>query len=149
MTNLGLPLQGGMLQRVPPNAPRDIQIAVLNDIVDRLNAQQKTVTLSDTTTRRWMNGYQSGGFGDSDFGTKISRPGVDVVSATDEELVFLDDQQTRTYRDTEGNLVLKEGLLPNGMYGSLYYLNGTPHIIITPETGMVAAEEGDDVLNEV
>lgn len=52
---------------------------------------------------------------------------------------------TKVFRGESGDDVII-GKLPNGMYGMLFYLNGTPHIIITATTGMVAAEPGTDVL---
>lgn len=51
------------------------------------------------------------------FGQKVSRPGINVNSAGDNELILKDDYTTRTYYDASGNVVLELGQLDNGNYG--------------------------------
>lgn len=56
------------------------------------------------------------------------------------------DQISKAYGGTDNRVII--GKLPTDpeKYGLLFYLNGTPHIVITAEDGMVAAEPGTDVL---
>ena len=104
---LGMILDGGTLQRLPPNATKDQQTAVINDILDRLNNLIKTQVFSDGTSKRLLIGYQKGGFenGSSDFGIKMSREGVDVNGATEEELLFSMSIDNWTWRNNDGDVV--------------------------------------------
>lgn len=115
----GQRLDGGYLQNVPPNAPRDVQIAVLNDVVNRLNALLKTQILSDGTNKRMLIGYQKDGWGDGkDFGMKISIEGIDVTEATDSQLLFKMDLTTWFWYDPETlKNVAQVGVLPDGVGG--------------------------------
>lgn len=51
------------------------------------------------------------------FGQKVSKQGVNVTQATDNELVLKDDYSTRTYYDGTGTPRILLGLLPDGNYG--------------------------------
>lgn len=137
--DLGMNLQGGQLQRVPPGISTDAQTAVLNDIIDRLNGLLKTQVFSDGTSRRMMIGYQKDGWGaGQDFGIKVSLPGIDVASASDAQLLFKMALDKWTWRNSDGDLVkefdiaggttfdynpsdgknfMQTGKLPNGGYG--------------------------------
>ena len=138
------------LPNVPPEADSTVQISMLNQVIDILNSRSRTTVISDEKSNRYLIGYQKNGWGEGiDFGIKVSKPGVDVTEASDDQLLFSDSFDTQVRYDEDGNKVLETGKLPNDMFGDLYYLNDTPHIIITPDTGMVAAEEGTDVTEEV
>lgn len=50
------------------------------------------------------------------FGIKVSKFGVPVQNATDNELVYKDDFSTKTYFDSTTARIV-EGLLPDGSYG--------------------------------
>lgn len=76
---LGMGLVGGNLVPIPPNASREEQIAALNDIIARLNAQLKTQTFTDGSNKRYISGYLEGGWPGGDFGIKLSAPGYDVI----------------------------------------------------------------------
>lgn len=58
------------------------------------------------------------------FGIKISKPGVNVSSAGDNELVLKDDYSTRTYYDQTGEARILLGLLPDGTYGLVISKSG-------------------------
>lgn len=109
---------GDALPYVPPNAPTSQQIAALNRIVDRLNDMLSQVVLSDGQNRRMFIGYQQGGWGPGkDFGIKVSIPGVDVLSATDQQLLFKMDIQTWYWYDpTTQKNIMQLGLLPDSSY---------------------------------
>lgn len=86
---LGMPLNGGTLPRIAPNASVEDQIAAINNVIDRLNLQLQSQTYSDGTSKRMIIGFQKDGFGaGKDFGIKISAPGYDVSTATDAQLLF-------------------------------------------------------------
>lgn len=106
---IGLPLKGGMLQRVPPTASKEEQAAALNDVIDRLNGLLKTQIFSDGVSKRMLIGYQKAGFegGSADFGIKMSIAGVDVTVATDAQLLFSMSLQNWTWRNSDGQ-VLKQ-----------------------------------------
>lgn len=117
--DLGQPLKGGFLSRIPPSATKDVQIAAMNEIIDRLNSSLQTQVLADTSTRRMLFGYQKDGWGTGkDFGIKISIEGVDVTTATDDQLLFKMDLATWYWYDpTTLKNVAQIGVLPNGVGG--------------------------------
>ena len=120
----GLPLQGGQLQNIPAGASFTDVVVILNDIIDQLNAQMKTQVFSDTTSKRMIIGYQKAGWdnGTSDFGIKISLPGVDVTTATDSQLLFTMGLTTWNWRNSAGTLFKKLDI-DNGIEN--YYNNGS------------------------
>lgn len=112
-------LAGQALPYVATNASTDQQIAAINRIIDRLNAMLQQISLSDGSNRRMFIGYQKDGWGaGKDFGIKISIPGVDVLTATDEQLLFKMDIETWYWYDasTKKN-VMQVGRKPNNKYG--------------------------------
>lgn len=120
---LGLSMQGGTLQNVSPNASREEQMAVLNDVINRLNGMLKTTVQSDGTNKRYLQGYQANGWPGGDFGMKISIPGVDVTQATNTQLLFSWDYTTNTqiFYDPITHLDIgQQGILPNGEGGSAW-----------------------------
>lgn len=91
---------GQALPYVPPNAPVSQQIAAINRIIDRLNDMLQQIVLSDNTSKRMFIGYQKDGWGPGkDFGIKISQAGVDVLTASDSQLLFKMDIETWTWFD--------------------------------------------------
>jgi hypothetical protein len=119
MGNLGLGLDGGFLNEIPPNASREVQIATLNDIVRRLNGLLKTQVFSDGTNKRMLFGFQAGGWknGTKDFGIKISQEGVDVTTAPDSELIFSMDMDTWRWFDPDARNYVNIGLRSSATYG--------------------------------
>jgi hypothetical protein len=57
------------------------------------------------------------------FGQKISKPGINVNSAGDKDLILKDDYSTRTYYD-QSNARMLLGLLPDGSYGLVISKSG-------------------------
>lgn len=109
----GLSLDGGTLQRVPPNASREEQIGVLNDIVDRLNNLLKSQMFSDGTNKRYINGFYKGGWPGGDFGMKISAPGHDVTDPAAELLFYWDYTTNTQVIYNEGIPTILEGSAPD------------------------------------
>lgn len=105
----GLPLKGGQLMNIPGGASFADVVIILNDVIDQLNAQSQTQIYSDTTSKRMLIGYQKAGWdgGASDFGIKVSLPGIDVTQATDSQLLFSMGLTTWDWRNTSGVLVKK------------------------------------------
>lgn len=114
--DLGLAMQGGQLQRLPPNATKEQQTAVINDMIDRLNANLKTQVFHDGQNKRMLIGYQENGWGEGmNFGIKVSIQGVDVTEATDEQLLFKMDLQTWYFYDpTTHDNFMQIGIMPDG-----------------------------------
>lgn len=118
MSELGQPLDGGYLPSVPPNATNQVQIAALNDVINRLNTLLKTQVFSDGTSKRMLLGYQKDGWGvGKDFGIKISKEGVDVSTATDDQLLFKMDMETWRWFDPDARNYVNIGLRSTGTYG--------------------------------
>ncbi len=119
--DLGLPLQGGFLQRVPPNATKEQQAVILNDVIDRLNTLLKTQVFSDGVTKRMLFGFQKDGWGaGKDFGIKISMDGIDVTQASDSQLIFKMDMNTWFfYEPSTGRNYMQFGILPDGTGGQV------------------------------
>lgn len=127
MANLGQQLDGGWLQNIPPNATPQAQNAALNDVINRLNTLLKTQVFADASNRRYISGFQQGGWPGGDFGMKISKPGIDVMTATTDQLLFSWDFTTgHTYHyggtdfwydpSTLKNY-MQEGVMPDGTGG--------------------------------
>ena len=55
------------------------------------NEDRTKLIKDDSGTERLLTGYQQGGFSNGSVGIKLSQPGVDVLSATDEQLIFSSD----------------------------------------------------------
>lgn len=58
------------------------------------------------------NNVQSNSF----FGIKVSKQGIPVQNASDNQLIYKDNFSTKTFYDTNNSRML-EGLLPDGTYG--------------------------------
>lgn len=118
MPNLGLNMDGEFLPEVPPNAPIDIQIARLNEVINRLNGLTRTQIFADATTKRMLIGYQENGWGEGkNFGIKISMEGVNVTSATDEQLLFKMDMETWAWLEPGGRRFVHIGMRSTGTNG--------------------------------
>lgn len=118
MIDAGLPLKGGMLNRVPPTATTQDIATSMNDVIDRLNGLLKTQIFSDGTTKRMLIGYQKDGWGvGKDFGIKISQETVDVTTANDDELLFKMDLATWRWFDPDSRNFVNIGLRSSGTYG--------------------------------
>ena len=57
------------------------------------------------------------------YGRKLSKIGVNVANATDNQLILKEDYDTgtTTYYDGSGNKILETGLLDDGTYGFSYF----------------------------
>lgn len=150
--DVGNPMDGGWLNRIPPNSSPEVQIAAINGIIDRLNDLLKSQIYSDGTSRRLLIGFQAGGFdnGDSDFGIKMSMEGVDVLTATPEELLFTMSIQNWTWRSSTGELV-KQFINETGT--DSYYEDGRNYVNIgqresTGSRGFEMAKPGQALDNE-
>lgn len=118
MPDFGNPMAGDYLNEVPPNAPPEVQIARLNDVIRRLNVTLKTQTLSDGTNKRMLLGFQKDGWGPGkDFGIKISQAGFDVTKATDSQLLFKMDMATWRWYDPAGRNYVNIGNRSTSTYG--------------------------------
>lgn len=134
MADLGIPLAGGYLNEIPPNATVQIQIATLNDVVRRLNDLLKVQSFNDGTSKRYVNGYAAGRWPGGDFGLAISQPGQDVLSVDFEDLLFAWDYTTNKqyfhggtqifYDPSTGKDVGQQGILPDNTGGSAWAKTG-------------------------
>lgn len=124
--DLGAGLRGGTLPSVPPNASLQVQNTALNDVINRLNSLLKTQTFSDGSNSRMLLGFQPDGWGTGkDFGIKISREGVDVTKATDDQLLFSMDLETWKFWDpSTGENYMQFGKLPDGTGGMVVAADG-------------------------
>lgn len=118
MPDLGMPMQGGYLRNLAPNASLQEVSNVMNDVINRLNALLKTQIFSDGTTKRMLIGFQQDGWGaGKSFGIKISMEGVDVSTATHEQLIFSMDLETWQWFDPDGRNFVNLGLRASGTHG--------------------------------
>lgn len=114
--NNGEPVQ------INPNAPPEQQARVINQNLKQISDNQKTNILRDKSgNNRMLQGYHESGFSEeSDMGVKASKPGKDVVTAEDSDLIMKDDLNTRIYYDGAGNsrvLIGKDSDFENNEYG--------------------------------
>lgn len=116
--DLGNSMKGGYLTEIPPNAPPERQIDAINGIISTLNVLLKTQVLSDGTNKRMIFGYQKDGWGTGkDFGIKISKAGVDVMTATDDQLILSMDLETWNFYDVDGRNYMRFGKLNDSQGG--------------------------------
>lgn len=149
---LGMQMQGGFLQPLPPNPSNDQIAVVMNDIINRMNDQLRTQVFTDGTTKRMLIGYQKDGWGTGkDFGIKVSLEGVDVTTAEDDELLFRMALDNWQWRSSDGKLV-REFDIENGFEawydksGIDYQRTGT----LPDDTGgTITAKPGYSVKNDV
>lgn len=121
---LGQRLDGGTLNTLSPNSSKEEMVAALNDIIIRLNTMLKAQVFSDGENKRMIIGFQKDGWGPGkDFGIKVSRDGIDVTSATDDQLLLSFDLETWYYYQ-DGVNVGQIGKLPNGMIGEAWAKKG-------------------------
>lgn len=129
---LGMQFNGGTLETVAPNASREEQVRVINDIIARLNDLLKTQTFTDGKNKRYINGYLAGGWPGGDFGVKLTAPGYDV---TDPNAVLLYSWDYTTNQQ-------------------ITYTNGVPVVLVgnSPldnEGGVWAVAPGYNVIDEL
>jgi len=118
--SVGLSLDGGTFQKIPPNATPEEQIVVLNDVIERLNGLLQSQTLADGANKRFILGYSIGRWPGGDFGIAISRPGTDVISSEFNDLLFAWDFSTGTqywWNPETGIQYRQDGKLPDSDYG--------------------------------
>lgn len=102
-------------------------IAEFNRLTTQLGSNNQLTLYSDGTSNRYEIGYQTDGWGaGKNVGIKASKPGVEVTTATDNNLAYKDDFSTKTWYSGSGPVLL-EGLLPDGGYGyRVLDTNGKP-----------------------
>lgn len=59
----------------------------MTDIASQSEDKSRRI-VGDSSNRRLLEGYHQGGFGNEDFGFKISQEGVDVTEANDDQLIM-------------------------------------------------------------
>jgi len=74
--------------RFQPTTSLEDNLAYLNQNFDVIDDQDLTKIINNGTTPTILFGYQAGGFNGLDYGLKVAKPGVDVIHATDDQLVF-------------------------------------------------------------
>lgn len=129
---LGMQMNGNNLESVAPNATREEQITVINNIISRLNGLLKSQIFTDGKNKRYVNGYLAGGWPGGDFGLKISAPGYDVTDPN-AQLLYYWDYTTNT---------------------QVIYNNGIPTILTgnAPKDGhavIAQVKPGRNVLNDL
>lgn len=119
VSSVGAGLAGGYLPPVTPGSSQEVQIKALNDVIARLNGLLKTQVFSDGQNKRMIIGYQQNGWGTGkDFGIKISRAGIDVLTATDDQLLFKMDMETWYFYDPDdGRNFMQLGIMPDDTGG--------------------------------
>lgn len=92
--DLGRQMDGGFLPPIPPAATLPDVIAVVNDVITRLNNSQKVQVFADVASKRYVQGYVKGRWPGGDFGIAISKPGENVLDVEFEDLLFAWDFTT-------------------------------------------------------
>ena len=92
--DLGMPLDGGFLPTLSSGASREEQTVALNDVITRLNNLLKAQVFSDSSSKRYVQGYSPGRWPGGDFGIAISAEGDDVLTVDFEDLIFAWDFST-------------------------------------------------------
>lgn len=126
---IGMGLGGGNLVPIPPNASREEQIAALNDIIARLNAQLKSQTFTDGTNKRYISGYQAGGWPGGDFGIKLSAPGYDVTDLDAVLLYSWDFTTNQQVTYTNGVPTVLVGSAPGDGRGGVWSARANGNVI--------------------
>lgn len=126
-SGLGLSLDGGTLRRISPNASREEQISMLNEVIEKLNLLLKTQVFADGGSKRVLNGFYEGRWPGGDIGIAVSKPGEDVTTADFADLVFAHDYTTNTQYWTDpvtGKNYMQVGTLPDDTGGLVIAKSG-------------------------
>lgn len=100
-----------LLPNIPPAASSDVQNSIINQVIDLINAQQRTQTISDDTSNRYLFGFQKNGWPGGSFGIKVSPPGQDVATTPFKSLLYAQDFSTGTqYFNNGGNTYAEIGI---------------------------------------
>lgn len=145
---LGMAMQGGTLQKLSPDASKEQQTAVLNEIIDRLNDMLKAQVFSDGTSKRYLQGYSPGRWPGGDFGIAISKPGDDVHDVEFDNLLFAWDFSTNNQYFNGGKQTFVGG---TSVYVDPRTLIDFFWAGILPDGkgGFIASKEGLSVENDV
>jgi len=114
---LGQSMSGGYLQPLTPDASKEQQTAVLNDIISRLNNILKTQVYADNSSKRFIQGYAKDRWPGGDFGMAISAEGDDVTTVEFENLIFAWDFTTNIQYVKDGRTIYYTGTNPNVLVG--------------------------------
>jgi hypothetical protein len=99
-------------------------IPILQKVIDYINNSQKTTVIHDGKSNRFLLGYQENGWGTGkSFGMKISKEGVNVLEANDDELLFSNDLSSWSWYGPD-ETELRIGLAEDSTYGMSTYQNG-------------------------
>lgn len=102
-----------------PDTPYEDLIATINEIITRLDDENITKVYRDSNgDDRYIEGQLPDGLG-----VKVSKEGVKVGSADDNQLIYKDDFSTRTWYDDNNDRILL-GKLPDGTYGMVISKEG-------------------------
>ena len=104
----------------------------ISNIINELNGLQSNLSnpikldvYTDGSYPRYLIGYQQDGWGSNvNVGVKASKPGFDVTTTNAAGLTYEDNFETKTYYDSNGNIIMQEGLLSDGTYGKEYFNGG-------------------------
>jgi hypothetical protein len=83
---------GATPNRLDPTTSIEDNLALINQNFDALDDQDRTKIIRNGTTPALLLGYQKGGFGTADYGLKIAKTGVDVTTASNDQLIFNSNQ---------------------------------------------------------
>lgn len=118
MSPEGLSLSGGYLQPLSGDLSVEQLTAALNGVINTVNQQLQTNVQTDQTSKRFISGYQPGGWPGGDFGLKVSPPGVDVTTCPFENLLYAQDFTTGIqYYNVDGASLLTIGSDSSGNTG--------------------------------
>lgn len=96
--------------RPQPDSPMSDILAYINQNFDVIDSQDRTKIIKNGSTPTLLLGYQKNGFNGKDYGLKISKPGVDVTTATNDQLIFNSSQNVFKVRQSGTyNFVVPDG----------------------------------------
>lgn len=140
---------------ISPGTGEQFKDTVINDNFRRAFQQLRTTILKDEDG---VDRYISGKLPDGTYGTKVSKPGVNVLDAADSDLIYKNDFDKTTYFDDSGNIHTIVGRFEdsggNALYGTVTYdSSGTPRVFRGVDTNgnmlQKASKSDNSVLNSM
>lgn len=106
----------------------DESMPLINEALNALDSENRTKILKNGTTPTLLFGYQKGGFGVNDYGLKIAKAGIDVTTATADQLLFSSAFNNLKVVNTGTLTVTIPGGAVNGSTHTATYAHGLGYI---------------------
>lgn len=121
--------------RPQPDSPLSDIVSYINQNFDVIDDQDRTKIIKNGSVPTLLLGYQKGGFGTNDYGLKIAKAGVDVMTAPDSQLAYSSAFSTFNIVQTGIIAATRAANTTTGSTTINYDFSYTPMLIATSDGG--------------